>query len=335
MVLAQLRLIPLYRTARSARPRAFSFPAAAAVTCGVHLLGAERVPGATGLGYARSSASSPRGVPAARRADRHRPARRHVLPPRPGPRPGGPGRSTARSPRPEGGGIGSGNLADIRDRPGFVAVMTRGYVLSGPDRTGDRVGPDRGLLPGAAHNAADLPPTPGYRAMNSDPLGIRPRRPSGRPGRSTRRTGLPSSRASCCWRRSPLADRPGGWSMLLLAHDARDGTGSRLLGAWWLGSAGAGEAAAAFGWFVGRFGVPLRDGGREGLFYFHTPSPVPPQPPGTLDGGELHAISQTRQFVGPVGWAGASASTRKSTGLTSARSPEPSPDSASKTGAQR
>jgi tellurite resistance protein len=53
MVLAQLRLIPLYRTAPFGPAYwAFSFPAAAAVTCGVHWLGAERVPGATGLGYA-------------------------------------------------------------------------------------------------------------------------------------------------------------------------------------------------------------------------------------------------------------------------------------------
>jgi tellurite resistance protein len=53
MVLAQLRLIPLYRTAPFGPAYwAFSFPAAAAVTCGVHWLAAERVPGATGLGYA-------------------------------------------------------------------------------------------------------------------------------------------------------------------------------------------------------------------------------------------------------------------------------------------
>jgi tellurite resistance protein len=53
MVLAQLRVIPLYRTAPFGPAYwAFSFPAAAAVTCGVHWLGAERVPGATGLGYA-------------------------------------------------------------------------------------------------------------------------------------------------------------------------------------------------------------------------------------------------------------------------------------------
>ena len=53
MVLAQLRLIPLYRTAPFGPAYwAFSFPAAAAVTCGLHWLGAERVPGATGLGYA-------------------------------------------------------------------------------------------------------------------------------------------------------------------------------------------------------------------------------------------------------------------------------------------
>ena len=87
MVLAQLRLIPLYRTAPFGPAYwAFSFPVAAAVTCGVHWLAAERVPGATGLGYAVVGLLSA-GVPAARRADRHRPRERHVLPARPGPRP--------------------------------------------------------------------------------------------------------------------------------------------------------------------------------------------------------------------------------------------------------
>ena len=53
MALAQLRLIRLYRTAPFGPAYwAFSFPVAAAVTCGLHWLDAERVPGATGLGYA-------------------------------------------------------------------------------------------------------------------------------------------------------------------------------------------------------------------------------------------------------------------------------------------
>ena len=53
MALAQLRLIQLYRTAPFGPAYwAFSFPVAAAVTCGLHWLGLEHVPGATGLGYA-------------------------------------------------------------------------------------------------------------------------------------------------------------------------------------------------------------------------------------------------------------------------------------------
>jgi tellurite resistance protein len=53
MLLAQLRLIPLYRTAPFGPAYwAFSFPVAAAVTCGLRWLDAEHVPGATGLGYA-------------------------------------------------------------------------------------------------------------------------------------------------------------------------------------------------------------------------------------------------------------------------------------------
>jgi tellurite resistance protein len=53
MLLAQLRLIPMYRRAPFGPAYwAFSFPLAAAFTCGLHWLGAEHVPGATGLGYA-------------------------------------------------------------------------------------------------------------------------------------------------------------------------------------------------------------------------------------------------------------------------------------------
>ena len=126
---------------------------------------------------------------------------------------------------------------------------------------------------------ADLPPTPGYLAMNSDPLGIpaeKAEQASWRVNEAHRFAVEPGFVLLAMVPAPP--DRPGGWSMLLLAHDARDGTGSRLLGAWWLGAQAPAKPAAAFGWFVGRFGVPLRDGGREGLFYFHTPSPVPPQP---------------------------------------------------------
>jgi tellurite resistance protein len=52
MVLIQLRLIPMYRRAPFGPAYwAFSFPAAAAVTCGVHWLAAEHVRGGTALGY--------------------------------------------------------------------------------------------------------------------------------------------------------------------------------------------------------------------------------------------------------------------------------------------
>lgn len=52
MVLIQLRLIPLYRGAPFGPAYwAFSFPFAAAVTCGVHWLAAEHARGGTALGY--------------------------------------------------------------------------------------------------------------------------------------------------------------------------------------------------------------------------------------------------------------------------------------------
>jgi hypothetical protein len=78
---------------------------------------------------------------------------------------------------------------------------------------------------------ADLPPTPGYRAMNSDPLGIAPEK---------------AEQAS--WRAAE-------------AH---------------------------------RFNV------EPGFVLLTT---VPPQPTGRPAGIELHALPQTRQFAGRIGWA--------------------------------
>jgi len=53
MALVQVRLIPLYRRAPFGPGYwAFSFPYAAAVTCGVHWLAAEHVPGGVALAYA-------------------------------------------------------------------------------------------------------------------------------------------------------------------------------------------------------------------------------------------------------------------------------------------
>jgi hypothetical protein len=60
---------------------------------------------------------------------------------------------------------------------------------------------------------------------------------------------------------------------------------------------------AAFSQFVARFGTYLKTGRSEGLFYLRSPGPVPPQPTGQADAIELHALRQTRQFAGEIGWA--------------------------------
>ena len=174
---------------------------------------------------------------------------------------------------------------------------------------------------------ADLPPTPGYLAMNSDPLGIpaeKAEQASWQVNEAHRFTVEPGFVLLATVPAPP--DRPGGWSMLLLAHDARDGTGSLLLGAWWLGAQAPAKPAAAFGWFVGRFGVPLRDGGRRACSTSTRRARSRRSRPAAWMAWSCtryrRPVSSSARSAGP----GASASTRKSTGLTSARSPEPSPD---------
>ena len=87
MLLVQLRLIPLYRRAPFGPGSwAFSFPIAAAVTCGVYWLDAEQVRGGTALGV-RSRRRPHRRIRTAHFADGHRPEKWHVLAPGCGGRP--------------------------------------------------------------------------------------------------------------------------------------------------------------------------------------------------------------------------------------------------------
>ncbi|HWG02064.1 MAG TPA: hypothetical protein VG164_09510 [Trebonia sp.] len=111
----------------------------------------------------------------------------------------------------------------------------------------------------------------------------------------------------------PPAERPGGWTMLLMAHDSRDGAGTYLRGAWWLGPGTWENPMRAFSQFVGRFGVKLATEQTEGIFYLNSPGQMPPQPVGIRpDDVELHALPQpgqpgqawqTGQPGGAAGWA--------------------------------
>jgi hypothetical protein len=151
---------------------------------------------------------------------------------------------------------------------------------------------------------ADLRPAPGYLAMNSDQLGIAPEKAEQASWRATEAHRFNVEPGFVLLATvPPPPERPGGWSLLLMAHDARDGSGTQLLGAWWLGPDAPANPVTAFSRFVGRFGTYLSDGRREGLFYLRSPGPVPPQPTGKADDIELHALQQIRQFVGEIGWA--------------------------------
>ena len=151
---------------------------------------------------------------------------------------------------------------------------------------------------------ADLSPSPGYLAMNSDQLGIAPEKAEQASWRATQAHRFNVEPGFVLLATVPAPpERPGGWSMLLMAHDACDGSGTRLLGAWWLGPGAPTNPVTAFSQFVARFGTDLRDGRSEGLFYLRSPGPAPPQPTGKADAIELHALQQTRQFAGEIGWA--------------------------------
>jgi hypothetical protein len=149
---------------------------------------------------------------------------------------------------------------------------------------------------------ADLTPTPGYLAINNDRLGIAPElaeRASWRAAEAYRFNVEPGFVLLAV---AP-PDRPGGWPMLLMAHDARDGSGTQLLGAWWPGPDASRDPVTAFSQFVGKFGTRLSDGGTESIFFIHSPGLVPPQPAGRAKDIELHCLRQTRQFAGMIGWA--------------------------------
>jgi hypothetical protein len=151
---------------------------------------------------------------------------------------------------------------------------------------------------------ADLFPAPGYAAMNSDQMGIAPQKAEQASWRATQAHRFNVEPGFVLLATVPAPpERPSGWPMLLMAHDARDGSGTQLLGAWWLGPGAPADPVTAFSQFVGKFGRYLSDGRRESLFYLRAPGPVPPQPTGRPDGVELHALPQNRQFAGQTGWA--------------------------------
>lgn len=155
----------------------------------------------------------------------------------------------------------------------------------------------RGTMP------ADLRATPDYRVMNTDRLGI--------PAERAERAGW---RATEAYRFNleagfvllatvpPPPDRAGGWSMLLMAYDPQDGTGTQLRGAWWLGPEFPAHAVKAFSRFVARFGTPLAAAARSTVFCLGSAGEIPPQPTGRITDIDLHALRQYR-LGQPAGWA--------------------------------
>jgi hypothetical protein len=149
---------------------------------------------------------------------------------------------------------------------------------------------------------AEMLATPGFLVMNNHPLGIAPEMAemaSWRAGEAHRFNVEPGFVLLGV---APPA-RHGERSMLLSAYDPQDGSGTQLLGAWWLGPDMPSDAVAAFSKFVAQYGAHMSDGRNESLFFLRSIGAVPPQPAHDEREVELHALRQTRQFVGMIGWA--------------------------------
>jgi hypothetical protein len=149
---------------------------------------------------------------------------------------------------------------------------------------------------------AEMLATPGYLVMNNHPLGIAPEIAEMASWRADKAHRFNVEPGFVLLGVAPPT-RPGGQPMLLSAYDPQDGSGTQLLGAWWLKPDTADDAVAAFSKFVAQFGAHMSDGRNESLFFLRSLGPTPPQPARGEREVELHALRQTRQFVGMVGWA--------------------------------
>lgn len=151
---------------------------------------------------------------------------------------------------------------------------------------------------------AELSATPGYRVMNAGPLGITPDKAERAAWRATEayRFNLPAGFVLLATV-PPPPERAGGWSMLVMAYDPQDGSGTQLRGAWWLGPEFPAHPVKAFSRFVARFGCSLAAARGESVFYLACPGQIPPQPAGRADHVELHAVRQATEHEGTLGWA--------------------------------
>jgi hypothetical protein len=158
--------------------------------------------------------------------------------------------------------------------------------------------PARGTMP------ADLRATPSYQVMNADRLGIPAEKAERAAWRATEayRYNLPAGFVLLATV-PPPPDRAGGWSMLVMAYDPRDGTGTQLHGAWWLGPEFPAHPVTAFSKFVARFGSPLTSRGRRSVFFLGCAGDIPPQPTGRIEDIDLHAVRQADQSGTTAGWA--------------------------------
>ena len=149
---------------------------------------------------------------------------------------------------------------------------------------------------------ADLTPTPGYLAVNDHPWGLTAAEVEQAAWRATEvyRMSVEPGMVLLC---VAPPSRPGDAPILIFAHDSRDGSGTYLRGAWRLGPGATTDPVRNFSRLIGNFGRHLEHGRHTSLFLPYVPGPVPPQPTGSPVDVELHALPQTRQFVGMHGWA--------------------------------
>ena len=150
---------------------------------------------------------------------------------------------------------------------------------------------------------ADLAATPSYLAMNGDRLGIAAEKAERAAWRATEayRFNLPAGFVLLATV-PPPPERPVGWSMVIMAYDPQDGTGTQLRGAWWVGPEFPAHPVKAFSRLVARFGCPLATPAGSSVFCLGYAGEIPPQPTRRPDQIDLHALRQATDSGVTTGW---------------------------------
>jgi hypothetical protein len=186
-----------------------------------------------------------------------------------------------------------------------VAATVRLYDFCAPLLSGLLAGRTELVIrQGCCKVRGTMPAAPGYRVMNVDRLGIAAEKAERAAWRATEayRFNLAAGFVLLATV-PPPPERACGWSMLVMAYDPQDGTGTQLRGAWWLGPEFPAHPVKAFSQFVARFGSPLATPAGSSVFCLGCAGEIPPQPSRQAGQIDLHALRQASQSGVTAGWA--------------------------------